>query len=82
MQIAGIVINKANMRTKLAKAMASQISKIFGGGNINVYNSVIPQSVKIGESKMMEKSIGEYDSKNPVTKALESFTEEFVKSVM
>lgn len=82
LQIAGIVINKANMRTKLAKAMTNQISKIFGDVHINVYNSVIPQSVKIGESKMMEKSIGEYDSKNPVTKALESFTEEFVKSVM
>lgn len=53
------------------------IRTIFG--QLNVFDTVIPSSVKMKESQSMKVSIKTYDQNNAVAKAISSFTDEFIK---
>ena len=55
--------------------MIDVIRTIFG--QLNVFDTVIPSSVKMKESQSMKVSIKAYDQNNAVAKAISLFTDEF-----
>ena len=75
LEVAGVLINKADCRTNLCKDMIGIIRELFG--KLKVFNTVIPASVKLKESQIMKVSIKTYDKDNAVAKAISSFTDEF-----
>lgn len=76
LKVAGILINKADFRTNLCKDMVMAIRELFG--KLRVFNTVVPASVKLKESQIMKVSIKTYDKDNAVTKAIFSFTDEYL----
>lgn len=76
LKVAGVLINKADRRTNICRDMIDVIRTIFG--QLNVFETVIPSSVKMKESQSMKVSIMTYDRNNAVAKAVSSFTDEFV----
>lgn len=77
LKVAGVLINKADRRTNLCRDMIDVIRTIFG--QLNVFETIIPSSVKMKESQSMKVSIKAYDQNNAVAKAISSFTDEFVE---
>ncbi len=75
LSVAGVLINKADVRTNLCKDMIGVIRELFG--KLRVFDTVIPASVKLKESQIMKVSIKTYDKDNAVAKAISSFTDEF-----
>ena len=75
LSVAGVLINKADVRTNLCKDMINVIRELFG--KLRVFDTVIPASVKLKESQIMKVSIKTYDKENAVAKAISSFTDEF-----
>ena len=58
LEIAGIVMTMADMRTSLTKQVISEVKKHFDG---LVYEAVIPRNIRISESPSFGKSIIQYD---------------------
>ncbi len=81
--IDGILITMLNKRTNLSKEMVKAINesteyiKNQYNLNIEVFESMIPISVKTGESILHKKSIIEYQPKNQVSKAYRDFAKEW-----
>lgn len=83
LKVDGVLITMANERTRLAKEMIEQItngaevllSEI--GGDIKVYESIIPISIKAGEAITNKKSIIEYDPRNKVSESYTKFALEW-----
>ncbi len=82
-KIDGILITMLNKRTNLSKEMVKAINestkciKDRYNLNIKVFESMIPISVKAGESILHKKSIIEYQPKNQVSKAYKDFAKEW-----
>lgn len=75
---AGILINQAENRTNLHKNMKEYINMIFGE-EFYIYNSVIPKSIAVGESQVVNIPICEYSKKSKIAIAFNEFTKEFLK---
>ena len=62
LQVEGVLITLANMRTNLAKNTVSIIQEAYGG-NVRIFPQPIPYSTKVKEASASGKSIFAYDPK-------------------
>lgn len=76
-EVDGILLTMYAERMKLSKEVLSIIQEAYGD-HINIFNSRIPTSVKVGEANMKSKSTIEYDPKNKVSSAYMEFAKEVV----
>lgn len=74
-KIEGILLTMYTERMKLSKTIKKMIKETYGDV-VRIYQSCIPKSIKVGESTLENKSILEYDRKNPVSVAYEKFAQE------
>ncbi|TYQ17825.1 UNVERIFIED_CONTAM: chromosome partitioning protein [Acetivibrio alkalicellulosi] len=74
-EVDGILLTMYTERMKLTKEVLSIIQDAYGN-YINIFSSMIPTSVKVGEANMKSKSIIEYDPKNKVTTKYVEFAKE------
>ncbi len=77
-KIAGILLNKVDRRTRLAKDMIETIRRAWGG-NVKIFDTEIPFSVKVKESPVMAMPIIEYEPGSKAAQSYFLFTEEYLK---
>lgn len=75
LQISGILLTLVDGRTNLAREIRSVIKDTYSS-KIKLFQTEIPIAVATAESPAQGKSIFEYDSKSPVTKAYETLAKE------
>jgi len=75
LQIEGVLITLANMRTNLAKNTVSIIQEAYGG-NVHIFSQPIPYSTKIKEASASGKSIFAYEPKGNAAYAYEQMVRE------
>lgn len=75
LQIEGVLITLANMRTNLAKNTVNIIKEAYGG-SIHIFPYPIPYSTKVKEASAAGKSIFEYDSRGNAAYAYEQLAKE------
>lgn len=73
----GILMTRYDKRMKLTKEIECMIYEAYQG-DINIFNTRIPSSVKVSEATVHGKSIIEYAPRNPVAKAYKALAEEVV----
>lgn len=78
LKIAGILYTCVNDQTNSFKEIKTILANGYGG-DINIYNSYIPRSVKAEEAPSYGQSIYAYDSKNRVSEAYSGFTREYLE---
>lgn len=74
-EIEGVLLTIADMRTNLARETAGAIKESYGD-YIKIFDAVIPSGIKAAETAAFGKSIYAYDADGKVAKAYESFTKE------
>ncbi|MDY2960001.1 MAG: ParA family protein [Hornefia sp.] len=77
LKIAGILINNADGRTNFTKDMIKAVKSTWG--DLKVFDTIIPQSVRVKESQANQISIKGYEKKNKVAIAFSSFTDEYLR---
>ena len=77
LKIAGILINNADGRTNFTRDMIKAVKTIWKD-NINVFDTIIPQSVRVKESQASHQPIRRYDKNNKVALGFSSFTDEYL----
>ena len=75
LQVEGVLITLANMRTNLAKNSVDIIRKAYGG-NVRIYTVPIPYSTKVKEASSVGKSVFAYEGGGKAAAAYESLTKE------
>ena len=75
LQIDGILLTLADMRTNLGKTTAHMIRENYGSA-INVFKTEIPVGIKAAEGSSVGKSIYSYDGESKVADAYQQFTRE------
>ncbi len=78
LEIDGVLLTLADMRTNLTRQTAESIRANYGAF-IHVFKTMIPAAVKAAETSAAGESIFLYDSKNPAAQAYERFTEEVLR---
>lgn len=76
LKIAGILINNADRRTVFTKEMIEVIKSTFG--KIKIFNTIIPQSVRVKESQASNCAIKDYEKENKAGLAFKEFVEEYL----
>lgn len=74
-KIDGILLTRYSNNTNLSKGSLEDIEEAYGTG-IHIFNTKIPNSVKVGESDKAGVSIIEYNRKNPAAIAYMNFAKE------
>jgi len=75
LEVGGILLNLADMRTNLARVAVDTLQQQYGGV-IRIFNTQIPVAVKAAETSTTGQSIYAYDKGSKVALAYESFTRE------
>ena len=75
LQIEGVLITLANMRTRLAKNTVGIIQGAYGG-NVHIFSHPIPYSTKVKEASASGKSIFSYEPKGNAAYAYEQLAKE------
>lgn len=75
LDIDGMLVTLADMRTNFAKATIESIQKQFGN-SIKIYDSMIPHSIKASEISAMGKSIFAHDKNNKAAIAYSDLVKE------
>jgi len=78
LQVEGVLITLANMRTNLAKNSVEIIRSAYGG-HVRIYTEPIPLSVKIKEASAAGKSIFAYESNGKAAMAYECLVREVLR---
>jgi len=73
--VAGILFTICDKRTRLFRDVESLVSESYGE-KIRIYNTYIPNTVKVGEANYLSRSILEFDPKNKAALAYEAFARE------
>lgn len=77
LKIAGVLINNADNKTVFTKTMISMIKDVWK--DLNVFETIIPSSIRVKESLLAHLPICVYEPQNPVSAAFSSFTDEYLK---
>lgn len=77
LKIDGIVLTMVDKRTNYAKEISALVRSVYGG-NIKVFKTDIPYSVRAAETSAEGKSIYEHDSKGKVAEAYRELTKEVI----
>ena len=75
LNIDGVLLTLADMRTNLARATAEELRETYGPV-VKIYDTVIPVGVRAAETSVVGKSIYAHDKSSTVAKAYESFVKE------
>jgi len=75
LQIEGVLITLANMRTNLAKNTVAIIQEAYGG-SVRIFPSPIPHSTKVKEASASGKSVFAYDPSGSAAYAYDQFVKE------
>lgn len=75
LQIGGVLLTLADMRTNLSRETAALIRENYGR-NLRIFDTVIPTAVKVAESAAAGKSIYQYKKDSAVARAYNAFTKE------
>ena len=77
LKIDGIVLTMVDKRTNYAKEISALVRNVYGG-NIKVFKTDIPHSVRAAEISAEGKSIFEHDPKGKVAEAYRELTKEVI----
>lgn len=77
LKIDGIVLTMVDKRTNYAKEISALVRSVYGG-NIKVFKTDIPYSVRAAETSAEGKSIYEHDPKGKVAEAYRELTKEVI----
>ena len=77
LQIAGILLTMCDSRTNLCKVITEQLTETFEG-QIQIFKSIIPNTVKVGESIYYSEPLLEYAPENKACRAYQNLAEEVV----
>jgi chromosome partitioning protein len=75
-QISGVVITFFDLRSKLARQVNDMLVKLFDS---NLYNTVIPQNIKLNEAQANGKSIFDYAPESKGAEAYKNLTKEVIE---
>ena len=75
--IAGILLTMCDERTRLFRDVKSLLEKYYGD-KIKIFETNIPNTIKVGEANYSSSSIFEYDAKSKAAAAYESFAKEIL----
>lgn len=75
LRIAGILLTKYNKQTNLSKNALKNLEEAYGE-YVSIFKTMIPSSVRVGESDEAGKSILDYAPLNPVANAYLEFAKE------
>ena len=75
LQIAGILLTMCDARKNLCKVITEQLTDTFDG-QIRIFKSIIPNTVKVGESIYYSEPLLEYAPENKACKAYRNLAEE------
>jgi len=75
LKIEGILITMDAERTIVSAHVKKMIEETFAG-NVNIFNTRIPRSIKVAEASLYWQTICEYMPNNPAAVAYEKFVEE------
>lgn len=77
LEVAGILLTMCEARTNLCKVISEQVAETFEG-QIKIFDSKIPNTVKVGESIYYSKPLLEYAPKSKACRAYLDFGEELI----
>ena len=77
LEVAGILLTMCDTRTNLCKTITEQVNETFQG-QIRIYESMIPNTVKVGESVYYSEPLLEYAPDCKASEAYLKFAEEVV----
>ena len=77
LEIAGILLTMCDARTILCKTITEQVAETFQG-QIHIFGSKIPNTVKVGESVYYSEPLIEYAPGSKVCRAYEQLAEEVI----
>lgn len=77
LEVAGILLTMCDARTNLCKTITEQVNETFQG-QIRIYESMIPNTVKVGESVYYSEPLLEYAPECKASEAYLKFAEEVV----
>ena len=75
LSIAGILLTMCDVRTNLCKAITEQLVETFEG-QIRIFKSTIPNTVKVGESIYYSEPLLEYAPESKVCRAYQNLAGE------
>lgn len=75
--VAGILLNMCDARTNLCKVITAQVSDTFDG-KIRIFDSRIPNTVKVGESVYYSELLIEYAQECNASKAYQNLVKELI----
>ena len=75
LQISGILLIMCDARTNLCKVITEQLTETFDG-QIRIFKSITPNTVKVGESIYYSEPLLEYAPENKACKAYRNLAEE------
>ena len=78
LEVEGILLTMCESRTNLCKVISEQVTETFGG-QIRVFESKIPSTVKVGESVYYSEPLIEYAPQTKACKAYLDFGEELIE---
>lgn len=77
LMIKGILLTMCDSRTNLSKILAEQVNEAYEGV-VNIYDTQIPMTVKVGESIYYGQSIAEYCPTSKASIAYNDFAKEMI----
>ena len=78
LKIAGILMNRVDLRTNYTKVMIDYSEEVFK--ELNIFKTLIPTSVKVDECILLNNYIGDCLPNNPVAKAYKLFVDEYLEN--
>ena len=77
LKIKGILITMCDSRTNLSKILSEQVNEAYNDF-VNIYETQIPMTVKVGEAIYYSKSVAEYCPTSTASIAYKDFTKEMI----
>lgn len=77
LQVAGILLTMCDARTTLCKVISNEVAETFQG-NIRIFESVIPATVRVGESVYYSEPLLEYAPENKACEAYMNLARELM----
>jgi chromosome partitioning protein len=75
LMVTGILMTMCDSRTSLSRDICDIIQNTYGN-TINIFNTYIPNSTKVGEANLYQKSVIEYEPQNKASLAYIDFAQE------
>lgn len=77
LKIKGILLTMCDSRTNLSKILSEQVNEAYNDV-VNIYETQIPMTVKVGEAIYYSKSVAEYCPTSTASIAYKDFTKEMI----